>query len=132
MGNPEFSSLERRKHPRLSVNLPLEYKPVYDFHLRTGLLANLSNKGVLFYCRADMSVGTIIIMTVMYPDDFALSSFEVRAKIIWKDLLFDRDWREYKYGAEFLYVSEQDQVKLNRVLCAYPFGDALGSEEMFF
>jgi hypothetical protein len=69
-------------------------------------------------------------MSVIFPDDFELSSFEVRAKIIWKGLHFDRDWREYKYGAEFLYVSGQDQEKLNRVLSTWSFWGASEMQEM--
>lgn len=127
MGSPK-SGRERRKHPRLSISLPFEYRSMLDSRLRTGLIANLSDMGLLFHCRGDMSVGTTLTMTVMFADGFALASFEVRAMIIWKDLHFDRDWREYKYGAEFIHVSEQDQEKLNRLLSAYSLGDVLESQ----
>ncbi len=103
MANPK-SSLERRGEPRFPVSLPLEYQPLYDSHVRMGLLSNLSRKGLLFHCRRDMSAGTLLTMTVMFPNDFSLSSFQVRGKIVWKGLYFDRDWREYEYGVEFLYV----------------------------
>jgi hypothetical protein len=121
----------RRKHRRFTVSLPLEYQALCDSRMRTGLLANLSSEGVLFLCRDNMSVGTILSMTVMFPDDFALNSFEVRAKIIWKALHFDSDWREYKYGAEFLYISRDDKEKLNRILSTCLFGGALVCQEMF-
>ncbi len=113
------SGRERRKHPRLSVILAFEYRSLFDSCFRTGLLANLSNTGVLFHCRGDMSVGTTLTMTVMFADGFELTSFEVCARIIWKDLHFDRDWREYKYGAEFTYISEDAKQKLNGLLTAY-------------
>ena len=61
-------------------------------------------------------MGTLLNVTVMFPDDFLLSSFEVRGKIVGKGLYFDRDWREYEYGVEFLYVSQQDQDKLRGIL----------------
>ena len=113
------SGRERRKHHRLSIILALEYQSIFDSCFRTGLLANLSDTGLLFHCRGDMSVGTTLTMTVMFADGFALTSFEVRARIIWKDLHFDRDWREYKYGAEFTYISEDAKQKLNRLITAY-------------
>jgi len=127
----ESGNRNRRKHRRFTVSLPLEYQALCDFRIRTGLLANLSNEGVSFLCRDDISVGTILSMTVIFPDDFALDSFEVRAKIIWKALHFDGDWREYKYGAEFLFVSSQDKEKLNRILNSCSFGGALVCQEMF-
>ena len=131
MANPK-SSVERRKEPRFPVSLPLEYQSVCDSSLQTGLLANLSHKGLLFHCRGDMSVGTLVIMTVMFPDDFSLSSFEVHGKIIWKRLYFDRDWREYEYGVEFLYVSGEDQEKLDGILSTYSFWGTSERREMYF
>ena len=125
------SSMERRKEQRFPVSLPLEYQSVCDSRLRMGLLANLSLNGLLFHCRGDMSVGTLLNVTVMFPDDFLLSNFEVRGKIVWKGLYFERDWREYEYGVEFLYVSSQDKEKLNRILSSCSFGGALVCQEMF-
>ena len=110
---------ETRKHPRLSINLPFEYQAMHDSRLRTGLLGNLSNIGLLFYCRGEMSVGTALVVRVMFADGYELASFEAYAKIIWKDLHFERDWREYKYGAEFTYISEDAKQKLNRLLSTF-------------
>lgn len=107
---------EIMKQPQDSVNLPLEYRKINDSCLRTGLLINLNDKGSLFHCRAEMSVGTILKLRLMFADGYELTSFEACAKIVSKDPHFERDWREYKYGAEFTHISEEDKPKLNRLL----------------
>ena len=38
------------------------------------------------------------------------------AKIVWKDLYIKGDYLEYKYGAEFTYISEEDSERLDRLL----------------
>jgi len=107
---------ERRKQPRLPLSLPLEYRTMYEPRLRTGLLINLNDMGLQFCCRGDLSVGTTLTLRVMFANEYELTGFEVYAKIIWKDLYFERDWREYKYGAEFTCLSEDDKLKLNQLL----------------
>jgi hypothetical protein len=99
-----------------SIRLPLEYRKVHDPRFRTGLLITLNGKVSLFYCRAEMSVGTPLRVRVMFADGNELSSFEALAKIVWKHLHFEQDLPEYEYGAEFTHISEEDKQKLNRLL----------------
>jgi len=110
------SGTERRGHPRLAIALPMEYRRMCDPFLRTGLVINLSNGGFLFSCRRDLSVGTVLAVTVMFVDGFGLTSLDANAKIIWKELDFETDWNEYRYGAEFLFISGSDQEKLSQLL----------------
>jgi hypothetical protein len=108
--------LERRRHSRLAIALPMEYRRIYDPCLRTGLVINLSNEGFLFCCRRDLSVGSILAVTVMFVDGFELTSLDANAKIIWKELACESDWNEYRYGAEFLFISKSNQEKLAQLL----------------
>jgi len=115
MDNLKYGS-EMRKHQRIPINLPLEYRGMHDSCLRTGLTLNLSKAGLLFYSRGEMGVGTPLTITIMFADEYELASFEVCARIAWKDLYFETDWVEYKYGAEFTYLTENDQEKLGALL----------------
>lgn len=109
---------ERRKQSRHSVSLPLEYHKIHDSRLRTGLIINLNDQGLLFHCRGEMGIGTMLKVRVMFVDEYELTAFEACAKIIWKDLHFERDWPEYKYGIEFVNISEDAKQKLNWLLAA--------------
>ncbi len=66
----------------------------------------------------------------MFADEYELTSFQVHAKIIRKDIHFEREWREYKYGAEFTYVSEDAKEKLNRLITTYSLEENLKSNEI--
>jgi len=52
----------------------------------------------------------------MFTDGYTLAEFEAIAKIVWKDLSINGVYLEYKYGAEFTYISQENQEKLNRLL----------------
>ena len=110
-----------RKHQRLPVSLPIEYREMRDCSLRTGLTLNLSKAGLLFYCRGEMGVGTTLTITITFTDGYELASFEVCARIAWKHLYFERDWSEYKYGAESINLTEDNQEKLDALLSACGF-----------
>ena len=104
------------EYPRVSIDLPLEYREMFDSHLRTGVIGNLSDMGLLFCCRHGMSMATTLRIRVMFTDGYILAGFEAIAKIAWKDLSIKGDYFKYKYGAEFTYISEENREKLNQLL----------------
>ena len=73
-------------YPRVSIDLPLEYREMFNSRPHTGIIGNLSDMGLLFHCRHEMSVGTTLRIRVMFTDGYALAEFEAIAEIIWKDL----------------------------------------------
>ncbi len=105
-----------KRHPQFPTSLPFEYRRIGDSSIRTGLVTSLSRWGVTFHCRADISVGMTLAITVLFADGYELSSFDIMARTVWKDLYFERDWSEYKYGAEIIHISESDHEKLHRLL----------------
>ena len=104
------------KYPRVSIDLPLEYREMFASRFRTGVIGNLSDMGVLFHCHHEMRVGTTMRIRVMFTDGYTLAEFEAIAEIVWKDLSIRGGYFEYKYGAEFTYISEENREKLNRLL----------------
>jgi hypothetical protein len=104
------------KYPRVSIDLPLEYREMFDSRLRTGIIHNLSDMGLLFHCHHEMSVDTTLRIKVMFTDGYTLAEFEVIAKIVWKDLFIKGGYLGYKYGIVFTYISEENREKLNRLL----------------
>jgi hypothetical protein len=104
------------KYPRVSIDLPLEYREMFDSRLHTGIIGNLSDMGLLFHCHHEMSVDTTLRIRVMFTDGYTLAEFEAIAEIVWKDLFIKGVYLEYKYGAEFTHISEENRKKLNRLL----------------
>ena len=121
MGKP-FSRKERRKYPRIFIDLPLEYRDRDDSCLRGAMVVNAGEGGFLIESPRDIAVGTELSMTVLYPKGFELANFEVTAKIVWKepywreDLKRDRSSKGYQYGLEFIQILDEDRWKLSFLL----------------
>ena len=116
------SSKDRRKHPRILIDLPLEYGDRDDSCLRGAMVVNAGEGGFLIESPRDIAVGTELSMTVLYPKGFELANFEVTAKIVWKepywreDLKRDRSSKGYQYGLEFIQILDEDRWKLSFLL----------------
>jgi hypothetical protein len=114
-----FNNRERRSHPRVIVDLPLEYQGMGDPCLRGGIVVNVSEGGFLIETVRDIPVGTELNITVLFPKRFELANFKVVAKIVrkepyWKeDSKGNRYWEGYQYGLEFIQILEEDRCKLN-------------------
>ena len=114
-----FNGRERRRYPRFIIALPFEYQEKDGSFLRGGTVVNAGEGGFLIESTRDMSVGTELSITVVYPTGFELTNFKVTAKIVWKGPCWkgDRDgnkqWEGYQYGLEFVKILEEDRWKLN-------------------
>jgi len=102
---------ERRKYPRYSIKLPLEYWRTDDV-CRGGLVGNLSEAGLLICSGQDMPVREELNVRVFFSNGYEFDGIRVVAKIVWKDLHYETDWRGYKYGLQFVQISDEDRQKL--------------------
>ncbi len=117
-----FSDQERRSHPRFIIDLPLEYRKKDDSCLRGGIVVDVSEGGLLIESPRDIPVGTELNITVLFPKGFELVNLKVVAKIVRKEPYRKEDWKGkqywegYRYGLEFIQISEEDRWKLNILL----------------
>ena len=107
---------EKRKHPRVSVNLPLEYRLSDSPKAHGGLVINASESGLLVHSIKDLPIGTKLSIAVMFPHGFELANFEVLAEIVWKDINWGVNWQGYDFGLRFIQIHEEDQQKLKQLL----------------
>ena len=113
-----FNNKEKRSHPRVIINLPLEYQDMGDSCLRGAIIVNASEGGLLIESPRDISVGTELSITVLYPTGFELANLKVVAKIVRKEPYWkgNQYWEGYQYGLEFIKISEEDRWKLDLLL----------------
>ena len=122
---------ERRRYPRVFIDLPVGYRDANDSCLRGAIVVNASEGGFLLESTRDIPVGTELNIAVLFPKGFELSNFNVVAKIVRKepyskeDLKGDPYWKGYQYGLEFIEILEEDRWKLNFLL-----GGRFNLEEM--
>jgi hypothetical protein len=117
-----YNNIERRKYPRMFINLPLEYREKDDACLRGGMVINAGEGGFLIESTRDIPVGTELSITVLFPKGYRLDDFKVVAKIVWKKPFSEEDlngkhfWGGYKYGLAFVQMSDEDRWKLTSVI----------------
>jgi hypothetical protein len=110
------TDIERRRYPRMSLDLPLEYRVMNAPYAHGGLVVNASEVGLLINSIKNIPTGSKLNIAVLFPKGFELTNFEVLAEIIWKDLYWEEDWEGYRYGLKFIKILEEDRGKLEQIL----------------
>jgi len=107
--------VERRKHRRFSVELPLNYSIENKDHYG-GIAANASRGGLVAYLPVAIAVGTPLNIEMIFVNGFGLNSIRARAKVIWSNLAPKVIWGKYRHGLEFEKFQEGDVQKLKTLL----------------
>jgi len=110
---------DRRRYPRISMDLPLEYRMGDALRAHGGITIDASETGFLIYSIEDIPVGTKLKIAVLFPKEYELAIFEVFAETIRKEFVAEReDWYQegYQYGLKFVQILEEDYWKLRGLL----------------
>ncbi len=117
-----FNNRERRRYPRVIIDLPLEYRDTEGSCLRGGIVVNASEGGFLIETTKDIPIGTELNIAVLFPRGFELADLKVVAKIVRKERYRREDWKGvpcregYQYGLEFIQISKEDRLNLKVLL----------------
>lgn len=106
----------KREYPRFSFDAPLEYSTTDGSPIRGALAGNISEGGLLIYSIDQLQVGTRLRLMVFYPNGYQLDNFQAVAKVIWREVHYENEWKGFKYGLQFLYMAETDRRKLKEIL----------------
>ncbi len=109
-------AVDRRKHPRFSVELPLDYCRVDGRETYGGIVANASEGGILVYLPERMEMGAVLKIEIFYVKGLELDTIKAIAKVVWSDLAVKASWGEYRYGLQFQYIDEKDSTRLMNLL----------------
>jgi len=104
----------RRKYPRVLLDLPFEYRTEYSRRVRGGIVIDACEVGFLIHSTENMLLGTRLKIAVLYPQEDSLAKLEVFAKIVWKT--FDKKEKRYLYGLKFNGILAEDDYKLKGLL----------------
>jgi PilZ domain len=112
---------DRRRYPRVHMDLPLEYRVEYDAQAHGAIVRDASEGGFLICSLEDIPIGAKLEMTVLFSAEYELVQFEVSGEIIWKNADAEKGNVEkggdgYQYGLKFIQILEEDYWKLRALL----------------
>ncbi len=108
-------NFERRRSPRFSVDLPIEYSCVDSCGKSTGRTGNASVGGLMLFLGEAMEVGREVRIKIFFPSESQLDSIEVLAEVVWTEIAFGKE-RDYRCGVRFIHIATEDLSKLKTFL----------------
>ena len=109
-------AIEKRKHPRFSVELPLDYSRVNGKETYGGMVANASEGGLLVYLPERIEIGSLLKIEIFYVGGLELNTIKAVVKVVWADLAARESWGEHRYGLQFESIDENDFNRLTTLL----------------
>jgi c-di-GMP-binding flagellar brake protein YcgR len=108
---------ERRKHPRFSVALPIEYWPMDKSRSRHGRTIDVSEGGLLLHLSEMMEIGQVLRLKLFMISGPDIASVEALAQVdvVWQDIYLGKEG-EYRVGVKFVEISPQNVDQLKKFL----------------
>ena len=114
---PRFGTVhfDRRKHPRFSIHLPVEYWQIDNSESVSGQALDISEGGLLLYLPQEIEVGQNIRLKLFIGSGPELKSIEALARVVWKDIHWGKE-EDHRIGVKFVDISAKDMDKLKDYL----------------
>jgi c-di-GMP-binding flagellar brake protein YcgR len=109
-------AIEKRRYPRFSVELPLNYSRTDGKEILGGMVANASEGGLLVYLPERIEIGALLKIEILYVRGLELDTIRAVAKVVWCDLAARESWGEHRYGLQFQYIDQKDFDQLTTLL----------------
>jgi c-di-GMP-binding flagellar brake protein YcgR len=109
-------NIERRKYPRFSIDLPIEYYQMDSPVPHAGRAINSSEGGLLVYFSEPIEIGQHLKLKLFFSSESELNTLEALVEVVWRDIHLDKEWGDYRSGVRFLDISSEDLNKLKKFL----------------
>jgi c-di-GMP-binding flagellar brake protein YcgR len=108
---------ERRKHPRFSVALPIEYRPTGQPKSRLGRTIDVSEGGALLQLPEMMEIGLVLKLRLFMVSGADITTVEALAQVevVWQDIYVGKQG-DYRVGVRFVDISPQNVDQLKKFL----------------
>ena len=104
-------NFEKRKYPRYSVNLPMEYARS-DSIVNHGQALNASEGGLLVYLPERVEVGQHLSLKLFFSSVSEFNTIETLVEVVWVDVHVVEEREDYRAGVKFVDISPGDLEKL--------------------
>jgi len=107
----EIVSSAGRQHPRVFLNLPIEYY-VNNHIPRSGHTYNLSPGGVMLNIPERLKIGQPFKLAIFFAMGAKVEAVKVNSQVVWVDETHTNGG--YRSGVKFIDLSAADQNKLQK------------------
>ncbi len=111
-----IANIERRKYPRFSIDLPIEYRVLDSPATHTGRALNASEGGLLVYLPEKMEVGQQLALKLFFHSGVQMNIIEMIGEVIWIDIHLEMNWGDYRTGLKFIDISSENLQRLKSFL----------------
>jgi c-di-GMP-binding flagellar brake protein YcgR len=109
-------NFERRKFPRITIDLPIQYYHENSETPYSGRALNASEGGLLIYLPEKVHIGEVLKLKLFFTVGHDLNTIEMTAQVAWIDIHLGEDWGDYRSGLKFIDISSEDLHKLKNFL----------------
>jgi len=104
-------NFEKRKYPRYSVDLPMEYARS-DSVVNHGQALNAGEGGLLVYFPERVEVGQHLSLKLFFSSMSEFNTIETLVEVVWVDVQMVEKREDYRAGVKFVDISSGDLEKL--------------------
>ena len=109
-------NFERRKFPRFSVDLPVEYEKVNSF-TPAGRVINISEGGLLIYFPERMEIGQHLKLRFFFSAlGSNLKAIEALVEVVWVEIDAGEELGDYRSGVRFVSITPENMNCLRTFL----------------
>ena len=109
------ADFEKRRHPRFSVDLPIEYWETNNPKSRPSRALNVSEGGLLMRLSEPLEIGQELRLNLFTGSGADLDPLEALVRVVWKDTHLGEEG-DYPSGVKFVDISWKDRDGLKNFL----------------
>ncbi len=109
-------NLEKRRHPRFNVDLPIEYYQNDSSINHTGHAFDARDGGCLLYLTEQVEISQHLKVKLFFTSGSDLNTIETLAEVAWIDIDLGEVWGDYRCGVKFIDISPEAMNKLKNFL----------------
>ena len=109
-------NFEKRRHPRFSVDLTVEYYKFGSLVKHDGKAMNASQGGLLLYSSEPLPIGLYLRLKLSLTPVSKLSAIEAIAEVVWTDIEGYEGGGDCRTGVKFSDASSKDMSQLKEFL----------------
>jgi len=102
-------------HLKMRDSVPLGYWETCDTR-QGGVIVDINENGLSVRSLVDMYIGAELRIRIFFSLGNEFDRFQVLARTTGKDLCCEEGWESYEYELEFIWIPEQDRLKLRNLL----------------